>query len=111
MRHLQCITYSQESTGGGATIEMKTITTGEKRGNMKETVTATVVRECLDVIKAVDPECFEKCETALLNHFNIAPPMSIEDFDTASSHPYLCKCSLCEQWWQLVGPEDEDQLS
>jgi hypothetical protein len=31
----------------------------------------------------------------------------IKRFDQASNHPYECRCELCAEWWELVGPEDE----
>ena len=35
--------------------------------------------------------------------------MNLEDFDTATSHPYECECNLCKQWWEEVGPEREGE--
>ena len=32
----------------------------------------------------------------------------LKRFDEASNHPYECRCELCLEWWQLVGPERED---
>ena len=28
-------------------------------------------------------------------------------FDAASNHPYECKCELCKEWWEKMGPEEE----
>ena len=27
---------------------------------------------------------------------------------TGSSHPGSCRCETCRQWWQLMGPSDDD---
>jgi hypothetical protein len=29
-------------------------------------------------------------------------------FMQASEHPYECRCKICYQWWDNVGPEMED---
>jgi len=29
-------------------------------------------------------------------------------FMQASEHPYDCRCKICYQWWDSVGPEWED---
>ena len=37
--------------------------------------------------------------------------MNINDFDIASNHPFECKCKLCIEWWDEVGPEPDDMCS
>ena len=38
-------------------------------------------------------------------------PEEIERFDRASNHPYNCRCNICQEWWDIVGPEvDENDL-
>ena len=32
----------------------------------------------------------------------------LKRFDEASNHPYYCQCDLCKEWWEIVGPERED---
>lgn len=27
-------------------------------------------------------------------------------FKEASKHSYYCKCDLCLEWWELMGPEE-----
>lgn len=33
---------------------------------------------------------------------------ALRRFDLASNHPYECKCKLCKEWWEAVGPESEE---
>lgn len=35
-------------------------------------------------------------------------PEELAEFDEASNHPYECKCKLCQKWWDLVPPEDDE---
>ena len=28
--------------------------------------------------------------------------------DIASEHAYECRCKLCEEWWELMPPEEEE---
>lgn len=35
-------------------------------------------------------------------------PEQLKRFDEASNHPYECDCTICTEWWDLMGPEDED---
>ena len=35
-------------------------------------------------------------------------PEQLKRFDEASNHPYECKCDLCQEWWSLVPPEDDE---
>ena len=32
-----------------------------------------------------------------------------DDFETASNHPYTCRCRGCLMWWVDMGP-DEDAM-
>jgi hypothetical protein len=34
-------------------------------------------------------------------------PEQLARFDEASNHPYECRCDLCREWWELMGPERE----
>ncbi len=33
-------------------------------------------------------------------------PEQLARFDQASNHPYECRCALCQEWWDHMGPED-----
>ena len=33
-------------------------------------------------------------------------PEEVARFDQASNHPYECRCALCQDWWDQMGPED-----
>ncbi len=35
-------------------------------------------------------------------------PEQLKRFDEASNHPYECKCKICKEWWELVGPEKDE---
>lgn len=35
-------------------------------------------------------------------------PEELKRFDEASNHPYECGCEICLEWWDAVGPEEED---
>lgn len=37
-------------------------------------------------------------------------PEELKRFDEASNHPYECKCAICKEWWERVGPEEDDGL-
>jgi hypothetical protein len=28
--------------------------------------------------------------------------------DSSSGHRYECRCEMCRRWWQMCGPERED---
>ncbi|MBK8019806.1 MAG: hypothetical protein IPK20_26150 [Betaproteobacteria bacterium] len=30
--------------------------------------------------------------------------------DIATEHRHDCKCDICLRWWQVMGPEPEDDL-
>lgn len=38
-------------------------------------------------------------------------PLTLDEFDAASNHPYSCRCDLCKRWWAEVGPEDDDDMA
>ena len=35
--------------------------------------------------------------------------MNIEDLLRGSEHKYDCRCETCAKWWDMVGPEMEDE--
>jgi hypothetical protein len=36
-------------------------------------------------------------------------PEDLCRFDEATNHPYECRCALCQDWWDQMGPEDEPE--
>lgn len=37
-------------------------------------------------------------------------PEELARFTEASDHPYECRCDMCLEWWEHVGPEDDGDL-
>ena len=32
----------------------------------------------------------------------------LEKFDEASVHPETCQCEICQKWWDMVPPVEDD---
>lgn len=35
-------------------------------------------------------------------------PEELARFDQASNHPYACRCAICQEWWEHMGPDEGD---
>lgn len=63
----------------------------------------TVRKEWAD-LEGAWPECWFDYEITMRPK---PVDKSLEAFVLASDHDYLCRCGLCEKWWQQVGPDPD----
>lgn len=53
---------------------------------------------------------FARDDGELLHADEKPAPMTSEQmarFDEASNHPYECRCEICLEWWEQIGPEED----
>lgn len=59
----------------------------------------------MKTLKTIFNERLTAYDAFLLSLLDNMPEEQATRFREASNHPHECQCMMCQEWWQLMGPQ------